>query len=116
MTLYKFFTVCDKNSRILLVQDGKRVLTSKRFGQDTIPFLSYPVLKVSHKNQQLRIFIGKDKVHQNILKDDMRVYIKDIMPLVEDGENIAVSNDFFENRERPIENIKLSPLDILVIT
>lgn len=116
MTLYKFFTVCDKTTRVLLIQDGKRVLTASRIGQETIPFLSYSVLGITHKNQQLRISIDSEKVRQNILTDDMRVYIKDIMPLVEDGENLAVSDAFFKDREKPINNIKLSPLDILVVT
>lgn len=115
MTLYRFLIMCDKKTRILLTQDGKRIFMDKKIGQETAPFFAYPVLGITHKNQQLRIAIGKEKIPLNIMNKE-EIYLKDIMPLLEDGEELALSKELADNVKKPIENIKLSPLDILIIS
>ena len=115
MTLYRFLIMCDKKTRILLTQDGKRIFMDKKIGQETAPFFAYPVFGITHKNQQLRIAIGKEKIPLNIMNKE-EIYLKDIMPLLEDGEELALSKELADNVKKPIENIKLSPLDILIIS
>ena len=115
LSLYELFSVCDKNSNVVLTQNGKRVVVATKVGQECFPFSIYPVEKILHKNRQLRISIGSERVHRDVFQE-RKIYLSDIMPLLEDGEKLALSDKFSENIHKPIDNIKLSPLDILIIS
>jgi len=115
MTLYKFFSVFDKNTQICLIQRDKSVLVSKRIGSDTIKYLAYPVLRVTYENYQLRIVIGEDIVPLNVVYKE-KVYLKDIIPLFEENEKISFSNDFLNDKEQPITTVKLLSSDMLEIS
>lgn len=115
MTLYKFISVCDKNTGICIKQGDKIVVTSKRIGSDVIKYLPYPILRVTHKNHQLRIVIGEDIVPLNVVYKE-KVYLEEITPLFEENEKLSFSREFLNDKEQPITIIKLLPQDILEIS